>query len=117
VTSGLNRLTSNSSTNNGKKNSGSRGNSSVNFIVNDSNERNNEDEMFLKRIEFSNYEIIKRFMFDTYNEIGVSLFISPVFAIITIFSSACLILRKPILVFFGIILFFIGKRYTNKKLS
>jgi predicted NUDIX family phosphoesterase len=112
-----NRLTSNSSMNYGQKNSDDKKSSSVNLILNGSNDRNNEDEMFVKRIKFSNYEIMKSFISDTFNDIGVSLFMSPIVAIITIFSSTCLLLRKPILIVFAIILFFIGKRYTNKKLS
>jgi hypothetical protein len=117
LTSTFHRLASNSSINNDKKSEDVR-NSSINFVVNDSNDKNNEDKNSpKKKNKFSNYEIIERLLSDTLDEVGVSLFMSPLFAIITIFISACILLLKPVLIFFVIVFIFIVRSYGNKKLS
>jgi hypothetical protein len=120
LTSTFHRLASNSSMKDEHKKADDLRNSSVNFVVNNSNDKNNVDknsQIKKKKNKFSNYEIIQRLMSDTLEEVGVTLFISPFFAITTIFISACILLLKPVLLFFVFVFIIVVKSYVNKKLS
>lgn len=114
-------LTLSSDTSNGQKKSDNVNNFNPKIGIDDSssitNDKNRQVKLVMKKRKLNYFQIIRKTISDFVDDVGIFLLTSPVFAVVTIFSSACVLLLRPFLILFAIILFVIGRHYTNQKSS